>query len=159
MTRKDYWRFAAAFALAAGLSGCGGGGGGGDTDEPSAMMIEAAKPEPARLGEIMDGETVSEFVALGARQLSGAEIRAELVGVTLDEAKGSWTWNIGDDGMARDRADDNSWSNIVIWKFKMISIAEALQRRTAAVPCMSWMECTVLATLRVKAMGCPLGAW
>ena len=62
----------------------------------------------------MDGQdaarnasTVSEFVSLGARQLSGDEIRAELVGQTLDE--GGWTWDINEDGTAPARADDLSW--------------------------------------------------
>ena len=62
----------------------------------------------------MDGQdaarnasTVSEFVSLGARQLSGDEIRAELVGQTLDE--GGWTWDINEDGTAPSRADDLSW--------------------------------------------------
>ena len=52
-------------------------------------------------------DTVSEFLSLGARQLSGDEIRAELVGQTLDE--GGWTWDINEDGTAPARADDLSW--------------------------------------------------
>ena len=57
----------------------------------------------------MDGrqDTVSEFLSLGARQLSGDEIRAELVGQTLDGP--GWTWDINEDRTAPSRAYDGSW--------------------------------------------------
>ena len=88
-------RVLGAGALALTLAGCGGGGG----DSPSTI-------DPPADG--MDGQqdTVSEFLSLGARQLSGDEIKAELVGQTLDGP--GWTWNINEDGTAPSRGDDSS---------------------------------------------------
>ena len=74
-----------------------------------SQVVGGGGDSPSTIDPPADGmqDTVSEFLSLGARQLSGDEIRAELVGQTLDE--GGWTWDINEDGTAPARADDLSW--------------------------------------------------
>ena len=125
MTRKDYGLLAAVLFLTVGLSGCGGGGSndggmmsGDGSGDPLPAVIEAAGPDPARLETIMGVETGSKFLAMGARSLSGAEIRAELVEKTLGDIDVSWTWDIRDDQTAPSRANDGSWTNTSIWEIR-----------------------------------------
>ena len=65
--------------------------------------------ETVSLDQIKAADTVAEFTALGARQLTADEFNERVVGHPMDE--GSWTWIINADGTHSSQADDGSWTD------------------------------------------------
>ena len=72
-----------------------------------------ADGNPVNQTAVRNANTIPELLFLGARQLSGDELRSELVDHTL--VADGWTRDINNDGTAASRADDGSWAIASTW--------------------------------------------
>ena len=107
---------AATVAATAFLGGCGGGG------ESATETRRPPTPAAADRDTIYRTATVTDLVALGARKLTEAEFRSEMVGARLLNVGGAdgavqdgWTWKINQDGTAGSRGARGEWESSSAW--------------------------------------------
>ena len=85
---------------------------------------------PVSQDAIRDANTIPELLFLGGHQLSGDQLRSELVDRTL--VADGWTWDINSDGTASMRADDGSWTIASTWHISGNQYCDMTTRESTA---------------------------